>query len=289
MIITQNGQMIDHEIKREFPIKIKRTENCDPGPVLKSHWHEEFMMFYIQEGQAVVHCNSRPISAGPKDFIVINCNDIHYLENRCSRLVEYHLIIDFSFLLGRPKDICQIKYIAPLLKNAIRFQNKITDDPELIQEFLALAREYQQQDTGYELSIKASLYRILTLLMRRYTIPVNQERESKRHYSLVKQLRPVLEYIDQHYEQKLTLERLANMAHMSRHHFGRLFKSITGLPPIEYVNHLRINTAAQLLTEQQLTIGETALAVGFSDSNYFSRLFKKYKKQSPTGVQKMVR
>lgn len=287
MFITQNGQMIDHEIKREFPIKIKRTENCEPGPVLKSHWHEEFMMFYIQEGQAVVHCNSRPIPAGPKDFIVINRNDIHYLENRCNRLIEYHLIIDFSFLLGRPEDICQIKYITPLMKNTIRFQNKITNDSELTQEFLALTREYQHQDTGYELSVKASLYRILTLLMRRYTIPADQE--SKRHYNPINQLRPVLQYIDQHYEEKLTLQNLANMAHMSRHHFGRLFKSITGLPPIEYINHLRINTAAQLLTEQQLTVGETALAVGFSDSNYFSRLFKKYKKQSPTCMQRIAK
>ncbi len=281
MIIASNGQLIDQNIKKEFPIKIRRTEYYEPGPILKKHWHEEFMIFYIEKGSAVIHCNFQPIPVEAGDLVIINSNDIHYVENCCDHLVETYIIIDFAFLLSHKEDLCQTKYIAPLLQNRIRFQNKITNDDELTRQVLDLIREYQQKLQGYELLIKAGLYSILGLLLRRHTVPVTHKVESRRHH----QLRPVLKYVDEHYDQKITLEGLATMANMSRHHLCRLFKNITGMPPIEYVNHLRINAAMKLL-QHQLPVSEVALIVGFNDSNYFSRLFKKYKNVSPQVYKK---
>jgi AraC-like DNA-binding protein len=286
MIITNNGQMIDQDIKSDFPVKIRRTEYHEQGPILKSHWHEEFMIFYIKQGQAIIHCNSKTLPVGAGDLIVINSNDIHYVENLCGQLEYYYIIINFAFLLSKQEDLCQTKYMDPLIQQRIRFQNQIKNDNELLHHVEELINEYQRQDNGYELLIKADLYHIIVLLMRRHILPIADEEENKRQYNILHQLRPVLKYVDQHYNQKTTLTELATMANMSRHHFCRLFKNITGKPPIEYINHLRINAAMELLKEGHLNISEIALTVGFNDSNYFSRLFKKYKKVSPTFVQK---
>lgn len=283
MIIASNGQMIHPDIKSDFPIKIGRKEYHEQGPVFKEHWHEELMIFYVDKGAAIIHCNSQsvPVSAG--DVVVINCNDIHYTENCCDHLVETYLCIDFTFLLSHKDDVCQTKYITPLLQNRIRFQTKIENDNELVNQIHYLLNEYEQKNLGYELSIKAGLYRVLVMLMC-YTVPVTDEIKNRQHH----QLRPVLKYIDDHYDQKITLQDLAAMANLSPHHLCRLFKSITGLPPITYINHLRINAAMKLLQQQRLPIGEVALTVGFNDSNYFSRLFKKYKNISPTNVTKAL-
>jgi AraC-like DNA-binding protein len=286
MLITTNGQLIDQDIKSEFPVKIKRAEYHELGPILKSHWHEEFMIFYIEQGKAIIHCNSIPIPVCTGDLIVINSNDVHYVENLCHQLVEYYFLIDFSFLLSKQEDLCQTKYIGPLMQQHIRFQNQIKNDKELLYQVLELVHEYEQKESGYELLIKAGLYRILVLLIRRHQAVISVREENERRYHTLHQLRPVLKYVDQHYAQKLTLTELATMANMSRHHFCRLFKSITGKPPIEYINHLRINVAMKLLNEGHLNISEIALTVGFNDSNYFSRLFKKYKNCSPTCIQK---
>lgn len=286
MFITGNGQLIDHDIKVEFPVKVRRNEYHQPGPILKSHWHEEFMIFYIEQGQAIIHCNSRPISVGPGDLVVINGSDAHYVENLCHQLVNYYIILDLAFLLSNQEDLCQTKFISPLMQNRIRFQNQIKDDEELLQQVLELIHEYQQQARGYELFIKGALYRILVLLIRRHTALITDAAENSRHYNILHQLRPVLEYVNKHYDQKLTLNELAAMANMSCHHFCRLFKNITGTPPIEYVNHLRINAAVELLKKQDLNISQIAMTVGFNDSNYFSRLFKKYRRVSPTCAQK---
>lgn len=285
MLISTTGQMFDYEIKREFPIKIRRVKILEPGPSLKSHWHEEMMIFFIEKGQAIVHCNSRSIPVGPQDVVIINSNDIHYLENCCDELIECYLIIDFSFLLSKQDDVCQTKYITPLLEKSIVFQNRISHDLEINRVITGLVEEYEQQSTGYELAVKSNLYRLLVLLLRSYTVPATEQRETKRQYNLSQQIRPILEYIDNHYTEKISLESLAQMAHLSRHHFCRLFKTLTGLPPIEYVNHLRIDSAAELLKGQELSVSEIAMAVGFNDSNYFSRLFKKYKNHSPICFQ----
>ena len=282
MIITDSGQMIEQNLPSNFPIKIRHKEYYEHGPILKKHWHEEFMIFYIEQGTAVIHCNSQPIPVNAGDLVIINRNDIHYVENCCSHLIESYIIIDFAFLLSYNEDICQTKYIAPLLENHICFQNKIENDEALVSQVKNLIREYDQKKFGYELLIKAELYRILVSLMRRHTVLVTDEVKNRQHH----QLHPLLEYIDKHYQQKITLKKLAAIANLSPCYLCRLFKSIIGMPPIEYINHLRINEAMRLLAQHHLRVGEVARIVGFDDSNYFSRLFKKYHHISPMSVQK---
>ena len=282
MIIAGNGQMIQHNNKSDFPINVGRRESVEPGPMLKKHWHEELMIFYIEKGNAVIHCNSEPIPVSEGNLVIINCNDIHYVENCCNHLVETYILIDFNFLRSQQEDICQTAYLTPLVQNRIRFQNKIENDGELLSQFLDVINEYEQKQPGYELWIKSCLYRILVLLLRRYTLPVTDEIKNRQHHQLL----PVIKYVDTHFNQKITLKSLAAMANICPHHLCRLFKSITGMPPIAYINYLRINAAMKLLQQQHLPVGEVALAVGFNDSNYFSRLFKKYKNISPAQVPK---
>ncbi|BBB90743.1 MAG TPA: AraC family transcriptional regulator [Methylomusa anaerophila] len=283
MIITDSGQMIDQNIKSDFPIIIRRREYHEHGPILKKHWHKEFMIFYIEKGTALIHCNSQPIPVNAGDLVIINPNDIHYVENCCSHLIESYIIIDLVFLLSYKEDVCQTKYIAPLLENHICFQNKIENDEDLVHQVTNLIAEYEQKKLGYELVIKAEVYRILVSLMRRHTVLVTDEVKNRQH----PQLRPLLEYIDEHYQQKITLKKLAALANVSPYHLCRLFKSIIGMPPIEYINHLRISEAKKLLEQHHhLKVGEVAQIVGFNDSNYFSRLFKKYNHISPINMQK---
>jgi AraC-like DNA-binding protein len=273
--------MVHPNLKNDFPIEMGRKEYQAPGPILKKHWHEEFMIFYIEKGNAVIHCNAQSIPLSAGDLVITNCNDIHYQENRGNHLVEPYILFDLASLLS-PKDVCQTKYIAPLLQGRLRFQNKIEGDNELIRQVLELINQYEEQEYGYELLVKAGLYRILALLLQRYAMTVPDTIKNRQQHLLL----PVIQYVEEHYDQKITLHGLAAMANMSPPHLCRLFKSITGMPPIAYVNYLRINAAMALLQEHRLSIGEVALTVGFNDSNYFSRLFKKYKNISPAAVVK---
>lgn len=84
-----------------------------------------------------------------------------------------------------------------------------------------------------------------------------------------------MQYITTHFRESLSVENLATQAGLSRDHFSRKFTSRYGCSPVRYITKLKIREAEALLVTTNQSISEIAEAVGFSDSSYFSRLFKK--------------
>jgi AraC-like DNA-binding protein/mannose-6-phosphate isomerase-like protein (cupin superfamily) len=281
-----NNPHWDYDIYRDFPVKITRSERFEPGPLFESHWHEQFQILYFEQGEALLHCNSHSYEVQSENLVIINSNEIHYGETLCQHLVYYVVKVDLNFLLSSHVDFCQTKYINPLLQGRIRFQNHITQDERLTKQVLEIVNEYNQQEAGCELAVKAHIYNIVVLLLRHYQQDLSHNSGHKRQKKNLHQLRTVLEYVEQHYSENIRLNYLASLANMSDQHFCRIFKSITGKRPVDYINYLRINKAVTLLSTSTYNISEVALAVGFDDSNYFSRLFKKYQKTSPSAIRK---
>ena len=77
----------------------------------------------------------------------------------------------------------------------------------------------------------------------------------------------------------------AEMCYMCRDRFNHVFKDITGYSPNQYLIKIRIDRAKQLLSDENLSVKETAEIVGYTDINYFSRLFKKSTGVSPKGFK----
>lgn len=83
-------------------------------------------------------------------------------------------------------------------------------------------------------------------------------------------------YMMSHFNQDISLDKIAYEAGLSRFHFSREFKHITGLTPITYLNLLRCNEAKRLLKKNKYTIHEISEKCGFSSASYFSKTFKKH-------------
>lgn len=92
-----------------------------------------------------------------------------------------------------------------------------------------------------------------------------------------------LDHIELHYERQFTLEELSLIANFSKFHFNRIFLSLIGETPFQFINRIRLEKAATLLVIQRnLSIKEIAFKCGFSDISVFSRNFKKCFKISAT-------
>lgn len=98
-------------------------------------------------------------------------------------------------------------------------------------------------------------------------------------------LRLALDYINRNYEQDLTLEQVAEVAHMSYFHFSRMFKQFCQRSFVEYLTVTRLNHATSLLRYTSLPIHEVAERSGFHDYKQFSLVFKKYMGKSPTSYR----
>ena len=88
-------------------------------------------------------------------------------------------------------------------------------------------------------------------------------------------LRAVVEYIEDHLHDGLSLEEMAAVARLSTYHFAHQFKRATGLPPYQYVIMRRVERAQQLLRNGDLSLAEIAARAGFSDQSVFCRHFKR--------------
>lgn len=91
----------------------------------------------------------------------------------------------------------------------------------------------------------------------------------------------IQDYIHEHYGEKITLEFAASYVFMSPAHFSKLFKKSTGKNFVDYLAEYRIEKAKQLLVGSALMIYQISEQVGYSNFNYFSKVFKRYTGMTP--------
>ncbi|GAD58264.1 transcriptional regulator, AraC family [Brevundimonas abyssalis TAR-001] len=117
---------------------------------------------------------------------------------------------------------------------------------------------------------KALLVRLFRIYThdRSGTLPVKGGLEAAK-------LARVLDYIDAHLSEKITLDRLAAVAGLSSHHFSGAFKAMTGLPPIKFVNRRRLERARDALATTDRTISDIAHGLGFPSHSHLSTYFKR--------------
>ena len=90
-----------------------------------------------------------------------------------------------------------------------------------------------------------------------------------------KLINEVIYYIGKHYMEDISLSSLADTFYLSKEHLSRSFKRETGTNLFSYIMELKLNDAKKLLASTELTLDEIAFKLGFSNGNYFSKVFKK--------------
>lgn len=108
-----------------------------------------------------------------------------------------------------------------------------------------------------------------------------QKKISQNEY--VRRINLVQDYIDSHISESFTLEELSSIAGFSKYHFHRIFKAVTQVSLLQYVNRIKLQKSAQLLGQRlDMSITDIAYHMGFTDSAVFSRSFKQMYQVSPS-------
>jgi transcriptional regulator GlxA family with amidase domain len=100
-------------------------------------------------------------------------------------------------------------------------------------------------------------------------------------------LNELLTYIEMHYGEKLSNSHLAKVACLSIEGLSKMFRKHVGTSPAAYVTQVRIKEASRLLLQSSETIDRIALATGFPNRNYFSRIFKNITNESPAQFRRL--
>jgi AraC-like DNA-binding protein len=165
-------------------------------------------------------------------------------------------------------------------------QYHFSNDTEIAETINKIIRNCSSSDKSKniyaDLSLKELLIRLVqSQYLKRVEMDKNDKKNLNRQHFL-------LDYIHAHLTEKLGVDSLSRKAYMSRNEFFKWFRLQFGISPLEYINRERIKLAKQLLGSQNKTVTETAYQCGFTDVNYFVRLFKKSEGITPGTFREFV-
>jgi AraC-like DNA-binding protein/mannose-6-phosphate isomerase-like protein (cupin superfamily) len=239
------------------------------------HTHNHLELFYIVggKGQFLIQDQLYPVNAN--NLVIINPNVTHTEVSLNAQPLEY-------IVLG-------IGGVELATNDSSNGQFNILDHFESVEISGCLRnilREMEQKNTGYEDVCQAYMEILIIRLMRSTALAVPSESHV---VSTNRQCAAVRRYIDLHFKESLTLEQLAEEAHMNKFYLSHTFKKEYGISPINYMISKRIEESKYLLAETDLSLSQISQLLGFSSLSYFSQVFRKTQEISPMEYRQSVR
>lgn len=140
-----------------------------------------------------------------------------------------------------------------------------------VQDYLLKPVEPEDMNQALEKAIRNAKSRKKSILKEEKIRKLNEGVQSAE-----KNVEKVKTYIETHFKEELTRESLASEVFMNPDYLSKLFKKNTGSSLMDYVTKVRIERAKELLERTVLTISEIAIETGYSNTAYFTKMFKKY-------------
>ncbi|NEQ25345.1 MAG: helix-turn-helix transcriptional regulator, partial [Microcoleus sp. SIO2G3] len=155
------------------------------------------------------------------------------------------------------------------------FASSIVMDAELAA--IALRFHIATEGSASRLEQESLLLQLLSEWILRYAELRQEARAIAPEREAVRRVR---EYLQDHFHENVTLDRLSQIANLSPYHLNRVFSAEVGIPPHQYQAQVRI-ARAKLMLMKGVPIGQVALNTGFADQSHFGRYFKRYMQVSP--------
>jgi len=245
-----------------------------------THWHNALEIILPINNYYDVDVDTERHHVLPGDILFIPPRKSHYLHAPSSG-ERYICLFDIDFF----SSMRGYSGLISMLKDAIH----ITPDEyapiynEIYDLFSQIWTEYFQKTEFYEFSIYSHLFQILTVLSRYHLnkLQLFNETSPVKRREYFDRLNNAIDYIDENYTSKLTLEDVASFSGFSKFHFSRLFKEYMHCTFYDYLINRRIKATEVLLTRDDLSITDIALQAGFSSIPTFNRTFKMKKGCTP--------
>jgi len=259
----------------------------DRGADLPMNRHDYFELSFVYSGQAVFRIENCAVPVKEGDLLVIGSGIRHHLAELRSDEAK---TVALYFL---PELICagsqargeDLEYLAPFLIQGEDFSYIVPANSGLSQDIFSLIlrihSEAESDTAASRLCLKTYLKMILALLVKYYSAHPDSTSSLASAQQNVRRLRPVFDYIENHYSERITVEIAASLVAMSGPHFMRSFKRVTQYSFLAYLNRYRLAKAQSMLETTDCSIAEISQEVGFYDQSHFGMVFRKMMRTTP--------
>ena len=253
------------------------------------HWHEELEVFVVEKGTARVSVNSTDYLVEQGEGIFINTGVLHGVwqngeEPCCLRSIVFHP----RFVGGSADSILWQRYLEPLLSDPARPYVSFSNTQEWeTNASMAICTAWQlcvSEEDGFEFKVREQLSRIIFLLFQNR--PSSEKVPSEKVLRDGARTKAMLQYIQAHYSEEISLSQIAGSAHICESECLRCFRNVIGHSPIQYMKQLRIQKAAELLLCTDWKVSDIGQKCGFQKMSYFSKTFRELKGCTPSVFRK---
>ncbi len=255
------------------------------------HWHPELELTLITSGEMIYRVNGAAFHLKAGDVLLVNSGCMHSASMYEQQDCRYTPVtFDARLLYGSESRILYTRFVLPVLQNTLLPAVLIDGSKPWHKEAAALTRaliETGESDSEVrELDIQILLLSFWKLLYRNLerTAPEDSGKETRDYL----RIRQILTFVEENFSGKLTLEDISAELCLCKGECCRIFRRYMNQSLFEFLQQYRIEQSLPLLADRQLSITEISERTGFSDPNYFAKVFRKQKGCSPSDYRRQI-
>ena len=252
------------------------------------HYDENLIVEYYKKGESSIRIEGNLYDIAEGDIIILNPDEMHVSERKENCYMEkivLHINNGLLLLFGGERSV----FFETISKKPKGKGNLIPADMakklcivEKIESCLALSKENSPES---EVLLACKTVEILSIIA---SLSKNEESIKREPDSSNKTVNKIMDYINRHYTEEVTLDALANRFHFSKYYIVHLFKECVGISPYDYLIVRRLYGCNNLI-RSGCSVKEASFAVGFSNYSNFYRLYKKYFKITPQEFKEQIK
>ena len=283
IITNQFQKELKQHGNEQFPflVSYQKLSEYESGSFMW-HWHPEIEITYVQKGTMCYKVNHMVYHLKEGDIVFNNSGALHSgtMENQkdCAYIP---VTFDSRLIYGFFQSTVNSKYVDPVIQDSMLPAICIDQSEPWHKPF----REYllriidldEKKPDFYELDITICLQSMWRRLLEHITYEPQASREISLEYDRIKK---ILSYIEENYQNKITLNDIAGHIHLCESECTRLFKRHMNTTLFAFLQEYRIERSLEFLQDDQ-PVSAVADKAGFSDPNYYSKVFAKIKGCSP--------
>lgn len=266
----------------DFPIQYYLDDTRDfYNSQVDWHWHNEFEIVAVSEGVVDCHVGQESFRLKAGEAVFINSRVLHQFTAK-----DYCIMPNIVFspeFIAPEQTVIYDKFIAPIEKSTMEylvFKNTCEWHNRVLELLSTLFCEISV-DGFNELKVR-------NILSEAWVIILEQVRHTLRENNCVNDanssgnsVKLMIQYIGAHYMEEISLNDIAASVNISKNTAMRYFAANIGVSPVDYLIKYRIGISCKMLRETSDKISHIAGCVGYENTSYFCRLFRKYVGVSP--------
>lgn len=281
--IGHNKRELNEHGSYNFPIAIYNDNLYREN--VPWHWHDEFELIVVTHNKLDIRVGNKQYIVEEGDGLFINSEAMHFVSNCNNQEGDLKSIVFHHRLVGgNSNSIFYQKYLIPILKdpalNEVFLSKKIPWQKRILEKSLEAHEQCIIANDGYEFKVREELSSIMFDLFKHRSSKI--EIPSQKTLRDAKRSKDMLNYINTHYSENISVGMIAANSNISESEVLRCFKNTLGTTPMQYVINFRLQRAAELMISTSMKIVDIALDCGFGETSYFTKKFKNEFNMTPT-------